>query len=68
MTARYFRLVFPAQPGGIPEHNHSITELVLASGTRVNEFEKRAGFANARNFYAIGDPNVTPQFIVPQEM
>ncbi|MGB7264253.1 MAG: glycosyl hydrolase [Terracidiphilus sp.] len=67
VTARYFRLVFPAQPGGVPEHNYRITELVLASGTRVNEFEKRAGFANARNFYAIGDPKVTPQFIVPQD-
>ena len=42
----------------------SITELVLASGARVNEWEKRAGFANARDFYAIGDPDVAPQFIV----
>jgi hypothetical protein len=38
----------------------------MASGARVNEFEKRAGFANARNFYAIEDPKVAPQFIVPQ--
>ena len=66
MTARYFRLVFPAQPAGIPEHDHEITELVLASGARVNEFEKRAGYANARDFYAISDPKVAPQFIVPQ--
>ena len=66
VTARYFRVVFPAQPAGAPEHNHRITELVLASGARVNEWQKRAGFANARDFYSIGEPNVAPQFIVPQ--
>jgi hypothetical protein len=61
VTARYFRIVFPS--GTV---NHRITELVLASGARVNEFEKRAGYANARNFYAITDPQVAPAFIVPQ--
>jgi hypothetical protein len=66
-TARYFRVVFPAQPAGVIEHGHRITELVLASGARVNEWEKRAGFANARDFYAIGEPKVAPQFIVPQD-
>ncbi len=67
VTARYFRVVFPAQPAGVPEHSHRITELVLASGARINEWEKRAGFANARNFYDLGDPKVAPQFIVPQD-
>jgi hypothetical protein len=66
VTARYFRVVFPAQPAGVPDHNHRITELVLASGARVNQWEKRAGFANARDFYAIGEPKVAPQFNVPQ--
>jgi hypothetical protein len=66
VTARYFRLVFPAQPAPIVMHDHRITELVLWSGARVNEFEKRAGFANARNFFAIQDPKVAPQFIVAQ--
>ena len=66
VTARYFRLVYPAQPAIVPEHDHKITELVLASGARVNEFEKRAGYANARDFYAIADPKVAPEFIVPQ--
>ena len=66
VTARYFRVVFPAQPAGVPMHDHKITELVMASGARVNEFEKRAGFANARDFYAITDPKVAPQFIVQQ--
>jgi hypothetical protein len=66
VTARYFRLVYPAQPPSVPEHDHKITELVLASGARVNEFEKRAGYANARDFFAIVDPKVAPEFIVPQ--
>jgi hypothetical protein len=65
VTARYFRLVYPAQPAPIVEHDHKITELVLASGARVNEFEKRAGYANARDFYAIRDPNVASEFILP---
>ena len=64
VTARYFRVVYPAQPAGIPVRDHRITELVLASGARVNEFEKRAGYANAVNFWAIPDPSVQPPFIV----
>ncbi|MGB6745562.1 MAG: glycosyl hydrolase, partial [Terracidiphilus sp.] len=67
VTARYFRLVYPAQPADVRVHAHGITELVLSSGARVNEFEKRAGYANARNFYAIGDPKVGPGFIVSEK-
>ncbi|MGC9197472.1 MAG: glycosyl hydrolase [Acidobacteriaceae bacterium] len=66
VTARYFRVVYPAQPAGVREHDHKITEAELASGTRVNQFEMRAGYADARNFYAIPDPSVAPGFIVPQ--
>jgi len=66
VTARYFRIVYPAQPAGVPEHDHKITELVLASGARTSEWEKRAGYANARDFFAIRDPEVAPEFIVPQ--
>ena len=66
-TARVFRIVFPAQPAGVPGHDHKITELVLESGARVNEWEKRAGYANARDFFAIRDPEVAPKFIVPQD-
>ncbi len=66
VTARYFRIVFPAQPAPLVDHDHKITELVLASGARVNEFEKRAGYANSRNFFAIVDPKVAPEFVVPQ--
>jgi len=61
VTARYFRVVFPAGAG-----NHRITELVMASGARVNEFEKRAGYANSRDFFSITDPKVAPEFVVPQ--
>ena len=67
VTARYFRIVYPAQPAGIPVKDHRITELVLASGARVNEFEKRAGYANARDFWSIPDPAVAPAFIVRKD-
>ncbi|MGO8757924.1 MAG: glycosyl hydrolase [Terracidiphilus sp.] len=66
VTARYFRVVYPAQPAGTPEHNHAITELVLSSGARMNEWEKRAGYANSRDFFAIHDPQASPQFVVPR--
>jgi hypothetical protein len=66
VTARYFRVRFtrpsPARPGG----DHHITELELSSGARVNEFEKRAGYASAPDFYRIPDPKVAPEFVVPQ--
>jgi hypothetical protein len=64
VTARYFRLVFSTAADAPAGHDHRITELVLASGARVNEFEKRAGYATARNYYAIADPQVEPEFIV----
>ncbi len=75
VTARYFRVVYPTQPVVahpaqslfVREHDHKITELVMASGARVNEFEKRAGYANARDFYAIADPKVAPEYVVPQD-
>lgn len=61
VTARYFRVVF--ENGAKSGRDHRITELVLASGARVNEFEKRAGFATAINYYAIPDPK-SPQGVV----
>ena len=67
VTARYFRIVFVAQPDGPPQHDHKITELVLAGGARMNQWEQRAGYANARDFFAIRDPEVEPKFIVSQE-
>jgi hypothetical protein len=67
VTARYFRIVYLAQQDGPPARDHKITELVLTSGARTNEWEKRAGYADARDFYAIRDPEVAPRFIVPQE-
>jgi hypothetical protein len=61
VTARYFRVVFAAGAA-----HHRITELVMASGARTNEFEKRAGYANSRDFFSIVDPKVDPAFVVPQ--
>ncbi len=66
VTARYFRVVFETAANGKQAADHRITELVLASGARVNEFEKRAGFATAMDYYAIADPQTPPQFIVPR--
>jgi len=69
VTARYFRVVYPAQLAGVPDHDHKITELVLASGARMNDWEQRAGYANARDFYAIRDPQVAPESVVqPQDV
>ncbi len=67
VTARVFRVVFPAQPASTGGRDHKITELVLESGARVNEWEKRAGYASARDFFAIRDPEVAPKFIVAQD-
>jgi hypothetical protein len=67
VTARYFRVVYPAQPAGVPDHDHKITELVLASGARVNDWEQRAGYANARDFYVIRDPELAPGSVVPPQ-
>ena len=65
VTARYFRVVFTANPDARnPERDFKITELVLHSGARTNEWEKRAGYANARDFYAIPNPDAGEQFIV----
>jgi hypothetical protein len=62
VTARYFRIVFPQ---GTPRQR--ITEAMFLSGVRVNQFEKRAGYANARDFFAITDPGVAPQSVVAQQ-
>ncbi len=70
VTARYFRVVYPALASGVADHDHKITELALESGARMNEWEKRAGYANAHcDFYAIRDPEFAPKFVVqPQDV
>jgi alpha-L-rhamnosidase len=69
VKARYFRVTYPVQPAGAADHDHKITELVLDSGARMNEWEQRAGYANARDFYAIRDPYVAPELAVaPQNV
>jgi hypothetical protein len=64
VAARYFRVVFTVNPARRSQSDFKITELALHSGARTNEWEKRAGYANARDFYAIPDPNVAPQSVV----
>jgi hypothetical protein len=69
VTARYFRVVYPVQLAGAADHDHKITELVLDSDARMNEWEQRAGYANARDFYTIHDPYVAPESAVaPQDV
>ncbi|MDQ2834347.1 MAG: glycoside hydrolase [Acidobacteriota bacterium] len=70
VTAKFFRIVFPTagasgQPA--PERMHEITELVLSSASRVNEFEKRAGFSTVFDYYKIADPAASHDSIVPKE-
>jgi hypothetical protein len=69
VSARFFRLAFTT-PSSIPKSEkpgvHQITELVLSSGARVNAFEKRAGFATTRDYYAIADPSLVPGLVIPQ--
>jgi hypothetical protein len=67
VSARYFRVVFTTQASTRPVRDHMITELVLSSGARVNEFEKRAGYANARDFFQIHDPSVASEFLVQEK-
>jgi len=63
VTARYFKITFTT-PAGEPVRDHKITELVLSSGARVNQFEKRAGYANVPDFYAIPNPDTAPESVV----
>jgi hypothetical protein len=68
VTAKFFRVSFPARPsstGKSANKDHAITELVMSSAARVNEFEKRAGFATVLDYYAIRVPPATPNSIVP---
>ncbi len=64
VTARDFRVVFTEQHGPQRPKIHEITELVLHSGARTNQWEKRAGYATEPDFYTISDPTVEPQSVV----
>lgn len=64
VTAKFFRIVFPAPTVTSDKRVHAISELVLSSAARVNEFEKRAGFATTMNYYAIPTPAATPGSLV----
>ena len=70
VTARYFKLSFATLPLTKSRKvitDHLITELVLSSGPRVNEFEKRAGYATVRDYYNISDPVVAPELVVAKQ-
>ena len=69
VTAKFFRVSFPeptttAAPASaaLPL---AVTELVLSPAARVNEFEKRAGYATALDYDDIPTPPATQDSIVP---
>jgi hypothetical protein len=62
VTARYFRIVF--SKGTTTQR---ITEAMFWSGARANQFEKRAGYANARDFFAITDPEFPSESVVARQ-
>ena len=66
VTAKFFRISFPAAASTAQptQKSHAITELVLSSASRANEFEKRAGFATVLDYYAIPDAPATPGSVV----
>jgi hypothetical protein len=64
VEARYWRIAFPPPEIAPVTPTEHITELVLSSGARVNEFEKRAAFANEPDYYSIPDPAVKPEEVV----
>ena len=70
VTAKFFRVSFPSPPVFLPpaasnaKKSHAITELVLSSSSRVNEFEKRAGFATVLDYYALPDPAASSGSVV----
>ncbi len=66
-SAKFFRVDFPtpaAPPASGSLKDHVITELILNSAARVNEFEKRAGFSTVMNYYAIPSPPASPGSVV----
>lgn len=62
-SARYFRVMFPAGVS-VPTQQHVITELVLHSAARMNQWERRAGFATVPNYYEIPEVTAAPDSVV----
>jgi hypothetical protein len=58
VTAKYFRVTFPAPAGGNAPAGTEIAELVLHTGARVNRFEEKAAFVTATDLYSLGTPSV----------
>lgn len=60
VTAKFFRVAFPTPvESRAALAPHAITELVLSSAARVNEFEKRAGYSTVLDYYALSTPPAT---------
>lgn len=66
-TASFFRVTFPTPSTTEKREDHLISELSLSGTARVNEFEKRAGFAVARDYYAVATPPASPGSVVLQK-
>lgn len=67
VTAKFFRVTFPAHATLNENAADAVSELVLSSAARVNEFEKRAGFATVMDYYAIPTPVATPGSLVRKD-
>jgi hypothetical protein len=57
VTAKFFRVIFPASTANLPV---AVTELVLSPAARVNEFEKRAGYSTVLDYDRIPNPPTAP--------
>ncbi|HEV2269751.1 MAG TPA: glycosyl hydrolase [Steroidobacteraceae bacterium] len=65
VTAEFFRVAFPTPAGSrAAAAPHAISELVLSSAARVNEFEKRAGYSTVLDYYTLSTPPATPGSVV----
>ncbi len=64
-TARYFRLSYTSPRFDVPEQN-LISELILHTGARINQFEDKAAFEAVPDLYAQATPSIAPTLAVPK--
>ena len=65
VTAKFFRVGFPSSiESPAASAPRAITELILSAASRVNEYEKRAGFTTVLNYYGISNPPATSGSLV----
>jgi hypothetical protein len=65
--ARFFRVTFRSLKTVDSAARYRIAELKLHAEPRSNEFEQKAGFAIAKNYYAIATPDIAAGTAVPTE-